>query len=473
MKRLLILLLLCPVILSAQKQGQQAVDSMIKMLPSAKEDTNKVKLLYSLSFTYSYTNPDEGIKYGHQALEMATKFDWGPGIGRANNCLGINYYDKSDNEQALAYFSRSISAYERTDNQKMIAGVLNNMSGIYADQCNYTKALDCLFRALKIAEGSGDKVTAKNSLGTIGNVYFQESDYPQALEYYFRSLKISEEIGDKGGISSNLNGIGNVYESQKDYSKAFEYYNKDLKIVEETGNKMGIADVNTNIGCNYDARNDHENALKYFFIALKINKEIGQKRSYAIVAMNIGNTYASLKNYPLAIDYEESALKIAKDIDDKYVEVQDMLAISDAYLGIVKEPATLQPAKKYDDNQPDWTYVSLATIPNGRPALLHAVTDQLLHCLTIAKEIKASEAIQACYEHLTETSKLSGNYKQALEYTDSVNTIKDSLFSTGNKIKITNLETKRALDLKEKQIELAHLDLAKKRNELFFFITAS
>jgi len=471
MKRLLIILLLSPVLLLAQKQGQDAIDSMLKRLPAAKEDTDKVKLLNSLSFTSSYTNPDEGIKYGQQALELASKLGWGPGIGRANNCLGINYYDKSDNVQALSYLSKSISVYEGIDNQKMIAGVLNNMGGIYADQCNYTKALECLFEALKIAEEARDKVTTKNSLSILGNLYFQESDFPLALEYYFRALKISEELGDKDGIAANLDGIGNVYESQKNFSKAFEYYNKDLKIVEETGNKMAIADVNTNIGCNYDAQNDHKKALKYFFNALKINQEIGQKRSYAIVSMNIGNCYAGLKNYPLAIAYMESALKMARDIHDEYVEVQDMLAICDAYLGIVKEPDTLQQAKMNED-EPAEVNVPVAIIPKGKHALLRVATDQLQDCLIIAKEIHAPDIIQACYEHLAEVSKLSGNYKQAMEYADNGRAIKDSLFSSSDKIKITNLETKRALDLKEKQIELDKLDLAKKHNERFFYITA-
>jgi len=59
-----------------------------------------------------------------------------------------------------------------------------------------------------------------------------------------------------------------------------------------------------------------------------------------------------------------------------------------------------------------------------------------------------------------------------MEFADAGRTIKDSLFSSQDKIKITNLESKRDLDLKEKQIELDELDLAKKRNEQLFYIAA-
>ena len=472
MKSLLILVLLCPVILLAQKQGQQAIDSMTKMLPAAKEDTNKVKLLNALSYSYSFTNPDDGIKCGQQALGLAEKLNWQSGIGEGNNYIGINYYYKSGYASAMAYYSKAISIYKAIDDEKMIAEVLNNMSKVYTDKSDFAKAMDCSSKALKITEETGDKVANKNSLTIIGNIYYMQSDYPKALEYYFRSLKISEEISDKRGIATNLIGIGNVYNSQKDYLKALEYYTKDLKIAEETGNKEAIAAVNTNIGCLYTAQNDPVKALGYFFTALKIEDAIGKKNNTAIISANIGSCYTSLKNYTLAIAYEKNALKIAEETGEKYVAVQSLLFVSDAYLGIVKDPSALQNVKMTEEDQPNWIHIPVAAIPTSKPALLLATTDQLQRGVAIAKELNTPELIQACYEHLAEAYTLSGDYKQALEYANNGRVIKDSLFSSEDKIKITNLETKRDLDLKEKQIQLDKLDLAKRHNERFFFITA-
>ena len=152
--------------------------------------------------------------------------------------------------------------------------------------------------------------------------------------------------------------------------------------------------------------------------------------------------------------------------------MQSLLSVSDAYLGIVKDPSALQNVKITEEDQPDWIHIPVAAITSSKPALLRETTEQLQRGLAIAKELNIPELIQLCYEHLAEASKLSGNYKLAMEYADNGRTIKDSLFSSEDKIKITNLETKRALDLKQKQIELDQLDIAKKHNERFFFITA-
>ena len=70
---LLLLLTLSTSHLYAQLQGQARIDSLLKELPIQKEDTNKVKLLNELSYGYWLINPDEGIKYGQNGLELATK----------------------------------------------------------------------------------------------------------------------------------------------------------------------------------------------------------------------------------------------------------------------------------------------------------------------------------------------------------------------------------------------------------------
>ena len=45
-------------------RGQAQIDSMLKELPGAKDDTNKVKLLYGLANGYCTIDPGEGIRYG-------------------------------------------------------------------------------------------------------------------------------------------------------------------------------------------------------------------------------------------------------------------------------------------------------------------------------------------------------------------------------------------------------------------------
>src|SRR5438128_12600369 len=81
----------------AQLQRQDRIDSLLTQLPTANEDTNKVKLLIDLSHTYYSINPDEGLNFGNQALSLAEKLNWKRGVGNACRTIAGNYgYGKSD-----------------------------------------------------------------------------------------------------------------------------------------------------------------------------------------------------------------------------------------------------------------------------------------------------------------------------------------------------------------------------------------
>jgi len=238
----------------ASKQGQALVDSLVQELPRQKEDTNKVKLLNNISYSYWYINPDEGIKYGRQGLELATKLNWKKGTAKANNSLGINYHFKSD----------------------------------------YVKEQEYYFKALKISEEIGDKRGIANVTANIGGVYQRLNDYPKALEYYFKALKTDVESGDKNSIAIVTSNIGGVYQLLGDYPKALEYYFKGLQLDKESGNKYGIAIGTGNIGQVYCKEKNYAGGIDYFQRSLKIAEEIGDKYMIAGNLLTIGITYVSL-----------------------------------------------------------------------------------------------------------------------------------------------------------------------------------
>ena len=114
MKLFFLIILLFPLSLFAQKQGQALVDSMLKQLPQLKEDTNKVKLFGSISFEYRKFNPDEGIKYGKEGVALSEKLGWKKGIADCANCVGINYMSKSDFTNALEYYFKALKPMSLT-----------------------------------------------------------------------------------------------------------------------------------------------------------------------------------------------------------------------------------------------------------------------------------------------------------------------------------------------------------------------
>ena len=323
MKYLFILWVLCQIINNpciAQKHGQERIDSLTIELAGAKKDSNNVKLLIDLCFKYYSINPDEGIKYGKQALDIAEEIKWEKGIANANGKIGINYWAKSDYPDALKFYFIALKINEELGNKSEMAKNQNNIGLVYWNQSDYPKALEYFNKALKMYEVSGDKTGIAGILGNIGLVYDDQSDYVKALDYYFKALKMNEELGDRRSLALNLGNIGTTYSKQNDYPKALEYEFKALKIQEESGNENGIETNFGNIGNVYlkiasDSNKvslnnffggDRIKALKkseiYLDSAIAIQKEIGAlidlKKSYK----DYSEIQASLGNYKGALE---------------------------------------------------------------------------------------------------------------------------------------------------------------------------
>ena len=357
--------------LRSKLTGQGRVDSLLKELPSAREDTNKVILLNDITYAYTNIEPAVGIKYGQSAVDLAQKMEWKKGVAVAYGNLGVNYMALSD----------------------------------------YPKALEFGLKSLKINEDLGDKKATAGNLGNIGNVYTNQGDYPAALEYYSKALKIFEDQNNKNGIAITLGNIGNTYADLNNYPKSLEYSLRALAICEELGNEHGTA---SNLG-------------------------------------NISSVYVSEGNYAKGLEYAARAVKIFEEIGDKNNLIVNLGNIGECYLKMAQDTAIKQSAR-------------------DKKANLTKAIDYSSRAIAICKETGNLDYFQTFSENLSTEQELIGDYKNALENYKQYRAINDSVFGNENKIKILNLETKRDLDLKNKQIEIDRLAVAKKQNERRFYI---
>lgn len=394
----------------AKKHGQEAVDSLQRELATAKEDTNKVNILYSLSINYLEINPAEAATHLQQTIDLATKLGWENGMAKGNVVLGVVNRHMGDFKQAKDHLNRGLQLYTRLGDKKNIAASYINLANVYAD----------------------------------------EGDNPGALSYYFKALKIYEELDDKVGIARYSGNIGIIYSNLENEDKALEYYFKALKIYEETGDKHGRGALLGNIGLAYMHKGEYNKALEYYFKAVKIDEEEQDNHDIAITTGNIGHTYVKLKDYARGIMYIEQAVKMDEEMEDKNFIAMNLQYLGEAYISSVQDSSN-------------------RLAPGEQKARLGKAVTALQRGIEISREIDLPDGLQNCYGDISEAYRLLGDYKHALPYMDSFYTIRDSTYSNDNKVKLANLATKREEELKEKQIAINKLAMEKKRNERIFF----
>ena len=350
----------------SQKQGQARIDSLLQQLPKSKEDTNKVKLLNDLSYTYRTINSDEGIRFGMQCLSLAGRLRWKPGMAAAYDVLGMNYhYGKADYPRALDYYLKSLKIREEVNDKLRMSISYNRLGTIYFRLSELEKALDYYQKSLQIARESGDKVSMQEVMINIGSLYQKQHDYPKALDNFNEALKINQSIGNKSGCATALNAIGYVYRQKGDFSKTHQYCEEAVKYYEAAGNKLAMANELEDIGDLYRQQKEYTKALEYLFKALRLQKELNEKRSlsynygviaytYFLIATNsnkailnrmfAGNKQAAIRK---AATYIDSAIVIQKELGDLYLLQDSYISTSMAWEEIADYKGALAFYKKY------------------------------------------------------------------------------------------------------------------------------
>ncbi|MFH1321230.1 MAG: tetratricopeptide repeat protein [Bacteroidota bacterium] len=271
---------------------QNKIDSLLKLLDTAKEDTNKVNILNDLCSAYQNSDPEKAKKYGKLALSQAEMLEYKKGIARS--------YD--------------------------------NMGNIHKNQGNYDKALEYYLKSLKIMEEANDKRGRTNSLGNIGVIYYYQKNYDKALDYFIQTLNYYKEMNDKGGLGRSLDLIGVIYKHNGEYNKAIKYHRQSLEIREEINDKVGIASCFENIAIAYAMQDEYKEAIENFKNSLSLSKKSGNKLLMAKTLGNIGELYSNWAEYlqqldpsnlfiqeslKSAVEYLQNSLEMAREIDAK------------------------------------------------------------------------------------------------------------------------------------------------------------
>ncbi|MFI5172657.1 MAG: tetratricopeptide repeat protein [Chitinophagales bacterium] len=302
------------------------IDSLKTAIAKTPADSNKVKLLVSLSFEYAYEQPDEGLKYGNEALALAKRINWKTGIGRANSVIGSNYVNKADYVNGLKYELEALKIFEQENDLPNQASLLRNIGIIHHRTKDSAAALKYYKRSMEIYNKINDESGKASVYSTMANVYYSLDSMDLVLESDLKALNIYREIKDAKGEARLLGNIANYYALNGGLAKSMPYYFDALRKERSMNNQDGIVRNMGNIG------------ETYFDIAR--DATVNNKPDSLIPSGREANLDKALFYLSGAVD---GALKLQQF--DYYLEYQSVL--SDVYLEMEKSDIALAAYKDY------------------------------------------------------------------------------------------------------------------------------
>ncbi|HXC05235.1 MAG TPA: tetratricopeptide repeat protein, partial [Bacteroidia bacterium] len=313
--------LLWSTLLSAQDQHK--IDSLLKALPSCKEDTNKVRVLVDLSWEISYNDLKEGIRYAEQGRVLADKLHDTRGLIRAYHDLGSIYVDMGDYDKANDFLYRELSLIEKGSDKGSLGGCYIELGILYGDQLNYIRALHFDSLAYNLSRKNKALKTEAIALLNMGSLFEKLGMYQNALEINERSLQLNKKLGRPEALASAHCNLGEMQMHLQKFPEALASFKEGLSIYKREKLTYSLPFAYSCLGDYYGVTHEPVKAIQYYDSALPYLNTTGQRDLLMRLYESMSEAYEDESDFKNAHAYHKlySALKDTLFNDTKNKEI--------------------------------------------------------------------------------------------------------------------------------------------------------
>jgi class 3 adenylate cyclase len=296
-------------------QDQKKADSLIRLLKQHTGVENDSLQLHWLSdISFNHQNPDSSLYYARLILKATDNPYW---LWVAHYNEGSALRTQGNLDGALeAYFkslelARKASAREAGSN--MAIGDVYSVSGAHNNAVTYYSKSITIYRKLS------DTLNLATALFNTGDEYLTQDSLNVALPYFQESGELFESLGYTAGLAYNLGNMGMLYAKQGDDAKAMFNINKAVDILEGAQDYYAISEYLAYMSEIYLNRGNISEALVYAERSLQLAQKYGLKDQISESNLLLSDLYekqgdqiTAYKYYKDHIVYRDSVQNVAK-----------------------------------------------------------------------------------------------------------------------------------------------------------------
>lgn len=411
--RILVFLLLLVATAFTQSDAGRMVDSLLKEIPSAANDTVRARIYNRIFNIYSNTNANKSMHYAKIGLAQVSKMKWSKGIAVFQSNTGLAYSNLGNYDSAKYYYNQALKTQSDLRDIYNMAVTTNSLgTAAQNNQADYTTAATYYFRALQLAESINDTTLQALTMDNISRIYSLQNNYTKALEFGKKALLLREKNATPDELALSLQTLGRIHFSLRNKEEAASNFEKSKAIFESSGNLSGLASAWSDLSLVYDQ--DPNAILAARTKSKSLWDQVNPLHPQAIA--NTGN-------------------------------------LGLAYFDIVR----------YDTLKNNSVDVTSRV---NKTEYLRKAEENLHLAINLAAQIGDTDDQSFFTGVLAELQAYKGDYKNAYNNFFSFKASQDSIYSQDAKNKIASAESQRELDRKNSEIQIGQLALANQRKTL-------
>lgn len=359
---------------------------------------------------------------------------------------------------ALRSSLKSAAASANTDSASYYLALLG---GYHFQAQNYDTANFYYQKALSLNDSIGNKERRAETLNNLGVLFFHKGALDSSIYFYDAAYKEYQILTDTAMISILEINLGMLYKEKGLYEKSLEYLLKASRKLEKLEPTTNLAACYNSIGNVYLKINEPYAALDFHYKALAVRQKLNLPNGVSASLNNIGNVYLLLNKYDSAYNNFNKSLIIKRGLNNKSGEGISLNNMGELMLktGKLEEAENFfvealsirmstkeQVGEVITRNNLAHVYLLMGDLLGAERELRHG--EELATSLGLLDELKSNYEIQIkLYREKKDLDK-------ALEYSQQLLIIKDSLLNQEKAQSLAEMQTRYESLKKEDRIAL-------------------
>lgn len=302
---------------SAHSQELLNKDSLLRLLPGAKEDSSKVLLLIQIGQQYEGSEPEKAKQFYRESLQLSRKIGYRLGEIKfaANYTYVLNmqgHYDSS-----LQINLESVNVARQLKNKEYIFKTYFNTGTSYRLLGDFESALKIYLEAYPLVVTFNDDAMTGQALDIIQGLYTELKQYRKSINYGVQSVASLRKADNPVLLAMAISNLGMNYASLRNFDSALLCYKEALALAQQAGDKFIESAAYLNIGDAYLRSFQFEKTGEFYKKALLASRELESFASLTIAYRGMAYYHLSKREYNLAQQYADSSLRMARQLDSK------------------------------------------------------------------------------------------------------------------------------------------------------------
>jgi two-component system, NarL family, sensor kinase len=334
MQRLFIAILLLAAAVTGRAQVIMNLDSLLKLVPSTREDSARVLLFITIGQQYEVNQPEIAKQYYREAGQLSETIGYPAGVIKYinNYTYVLNMQGRFDS--SLTLNMKAVEIARTIKDSLALAKSLFNTGTSYRSMGDYEKAILFYEEGKKIFASHGNEETDAIASDILQLLYHALGQYDRAIEYGERSVQYLRKTDNLQSLGVSLCNLGLSYDKKRDFRKAAALQKEAYEIGKKIDNLNMQASAMLNLG-DIEMQQSHYNALKpYFEKAAELAAQVDAQETLVVSNRGLAIYYFFQKDYKTAARYGEAAIEITRQLNLPVERRKCLETVSSIYFGM-------------------------------------------------------------------------------------------------------------------------------------------